>query len=174
MMITMYEASVPTLRRYLGQLSKLVALAEAHVPSNEAAPDSLLQAALAPSMYPFASQVEITANFALRTSAPLAGLATPAYGAFDASFAGLQQRIAHALTFIDALTPAQFAGSAERTILDRAGDANIALPGRIYLLEYALPNFLFHLSTAYAILRHAGVTVGKGDFDGLHVYRRSV
>ena len=82
----------------------------------------------------------------------------------------LRARIDHVLAFLDALSPRQFAGAEERVIVDRAGNADVSLPGRRFLCEYALPNFFFHLSTAYGILRQAGLPIGKSDFDGFHTY----
>ncbi len=131
---------------------------------------AFLQARLAPVMLPMAVQCEIAANFALRACYPLAGLAVPPYGEFAANFAGLQARIAHVQGLIGALDPEVFAHAAARTIHGEAGQAHLALPVLEFLLHYALPNFFFHTSMAYAILRHQGVGVGKADFDGYHVY----
>lgn len=166
----MYAASVPVFRRYLEQLSAMLTLAALHTEKQGIDPDTLLQARLAPSMYPFVTQVEIAANFALRGCAPLAGLAIPPYGEFDASFTELEQRIRYAQAFLDTLTSAQMAGSESREITSQAGLATVKLDGQRFLFEYALPNFLFHVTTAYAILRTAGVPLGKSDFDGFHAY----
>lgn len=172
MSITMYQASVPVFERYLKQLSSMLAQAAEHAAVHGIDPDALLQARLAPSMYPFATQVEIAANFALRACAPLAGLETPAYGEYAASFEGLAQRIGKAQAFLASLTPAHMHGSEERTMRSQAGLEAVVLKGSSFLLEYALPNFFFHVTAAYAILRHMGVALGKGDYDGFHVYAR--
>ncbi|HYD80710.1 MAG TPA: DUF1993 domain-containing protein [Paucimonas sp.] len=170
MSITLYDASVPVFRRYLVQLSSLVDRAMAHAAEHGLEPHALLEARLAPTMFPFATQVEIAVNFVPRTCAPLAGFEVPPYGEYERSFAGLKQRIAKAHAFLDTLAPAQMEGAAERTITSRAGMETVTLPGREFLTLYALPNFFFHLSAAYAILRHAGVELGKRDFDGFHLY----
>jgi GNAT superfamily N-acetyltransferase len=172
----LYEASVPVFQRYLRQLRAMLAQGEAH-PQGAA----LLEARLAPGMLTLAAQAEVAANFAVRACAPLAGSALSDSGAFPASalrdsgsfaptYAGLGQRIDFVLGFLEALTPAQFDGAASRMVSDRAGDALVTLPGQPFLLQYALPNFFFHLTMAYAILRQHGFAIGKADFDGFHVY----
>jgi hypothetical protein len=169
--ITLYEASVPVFVRGLQRLAGLVGLAQTHAATNAIDAAALLDARLAPSMYPFVTQVEIATQFSLRACAPLAQLAVPPHGDSARSFAALTSRIAAARLFLDALTPQQLEGAAERLIESRAGEAALALPGREFLLHYALPNFYFHLTAAYCILRQQGVPVGKGDFDGFHVYK---
>jgi uncharacterized protein len=169
--LTLYEASVPVFLRGLQRLAGLVDLAQAHTAANAIDAALLLDARLAPSMFPFVMQVEIAAQFSLRACAPLAQLAVPPHGDSARSFAALTSRIAAARVFLEALTPQQLEGAAARIIESRAGDATLALPGREFLLHYALPNFYFHLTAAYCILRQQGVPVGKGDFDGFHVYR---
>ncbi|MCY0912056.1 DUF1993 domain-containing protein [Massilia sp. H27-R4] len=172
----LYEASVPVFLRYLRHLRAMLALAEAH-PDGHA----LLDARLAPGMLTLAVQAEVAANFAVRACAPLAGSALSQSSAFPASalrdsgqfaptYDGLRQRIDFVLGFLNALTPAQFDGAAGRVVSDRAGEALVTLPGQAFLLQYALPNFFFHLTTAYAILRQGGLAIGKADFDGFHVY----
>lgn len=169
----LFQASVPVFLRYLGQLAHLLTLARQHVQRTGIAEHTLLDAALAPDMLPFATQVEIACNFTLRAAFPLAGLPIPAYGAFERSFAGLQQRIARAQQALTALDPAAFTRGATQTIQAEAGQATHAMPASDYLLHYALPNFFFHTTAAYAILRHIGVAVGKADFDGYHAYPRA-
>jgi len=166
----MHAVSVPVFGRYLGQLAHIVALAEAHALREGLDPQRLLQARLADDMLPFAAQVDIAAQFSLRACAPLAGLEVPAFGSHSGSFAALQERIGRSSAFLAALTPAQMQGSEHRAVSERAGQATVSLPGADFLLLYALPNFFFHMSTAYAILRQAGVRLGKSDFDGFHVY----
>lgn len=170
MNLTLYEASVPVFTRYLGQLARIVALAEDHASTRSIDPHSVLQARLAPSMYPFAVQVEIAANFAFRACAPLAGMEIPPCGEHRASFAALKTRIAQTLAFLATLTPDQMEAGAGRQFVSQAGLGAIALAGPAFLQQYALPNFFFHVTTAYAILRHLGVELGKADYDGFHVY----
>lgn len=167
----LFQASVPVFLRYMDQLVRLLALAQQHAARVGMTEQAVLDATLAPDMLPFATQVEIACNFSLRASFPLAGLAIPPYSEYERSFHGLQQRIVHAQQVLTALDPAGFGSGAAFTIQAEAGQASHAMPSSEYLLHYALPNFFFHTTMAYAILRHVGVLVGKADFDGYHVYK---
>ncbi|MEW9897730.1 DUF1993 domain-containing protein [Chitinivorax sp. PXF-14] len=166
----LYAASVPVFQRYLGQLAGLLDIAETDVQARQLGADALLQARLAPNMLPFETQVQIVANFALRACFPLAGEAVPPYGDFPATFDGLRARLSRAAQLLGALEPARFAASASRQIEERAGDAVLTLNGAEFLTQYALPNFFFHLTTAYLILRSHGLAIGKAQFDGFHAY----
>jgi hypothetical protein len=174
MPITLFEASVPVFTRYLRQLAGLVAQAEHYARLHALEPQTVLQARLAPDMLPFAVQVEIAVNFVFRACAPLAGKPLAPLGEHRASFAALQTRIAQAQLFLTTLTPADMQGSEDRFITDPAGQAEVTLEGTAFLLQYALPNFFFHVTTAYAVLRHLGVPLSKAQFDGWHVYAAQV
>lgn len=158
----LYTASVPMFSHYLDRLDLLVDAAQST--------PGLLAARLAPDMLPFHAQVEIAANFSLRACFPLAGERVPAYGEFPCSFAGLHERIARAKSLIGSLDPARFSGREGDVIEDMAGERLVRMPAAEFLHVYAAPNFLFHLATAYGILRAHGVKLGKADFDGLHRY----
>ncbi len=158
----MYAASVPVFQRYLGQLAQMVDKGAAH--------GADLQARLAPDMLPLGLQIDIASQFSLRACAPLAGLPVPPFGQGSASFADLHARIRRAQMFLSELTPAQMANGAQRLCTDQAGQATVALPGEAFLSQYALPNFFFHLTSAFALLRQQGVPLGKADFDGWHQY----
>lgn len=164
--VDLYVASVPVFLRYLERLGGLVAAAQA-CPLEER---TVLQARLAPDMLAFEAQVRVAANFALRACFPLAGLAVPPLAPAAASFEDLRNWIAEVSTRLESLPRTSFEAAQSRVIEDRAGQALVSLPGAIFLWQYALPNFFFHLTSAYAILRHCGVPVGKADFDGWHVY----
>lgn len=170
MQLTMYEASVPVFIRYVRQLASMVSLAEQHASKRRIDPQMVLQARLSPSMYPFAVQVEIAANFAFRTCAPLVGREVPPSGEHRESFAALSKHLAQTLEFLAELTPSQMEGSEARQFSSQAGLGSVSLEGPAFLLQYALPNFFFHVTTAYAILRHIGVGIGKANYDGYHVY----
>jgi len=163
MSIEMYQASIPVFLRYLGKLEKLVTIGQTHGPE-------LIAARLAPDMHPFESQVIIASSFALRTCFPLAGKAIPDGGEFPSSYDGLRSRIAHVTQLLLSLQRGEFEGADQRIVESRAGNALVSLKGDAFLLQYALPNFFFHLTTAYAILRHHGAAIGKEDFDGWHAY----
>lgn len=169
-LIDLYTASVPVFRPYLARLRGLVDAAETHVQSGALDAVDILHARLAPDMLPFETQIRIAANFALRACFPLAGQEVPPYGEFPVSFAGLRDCIDRATALISTLQATQFEASAAHVIESRAGKALVALPAPEFLLHYALPNFFFHVTTAYAILRSRGVAIGKADFDGLHAY----
>ena len=173
MPIDLYEASIPVFQRYLERLSGLVDAAESHVRAHKIEAAELLNARLAPDMLPFETQVRIAANFALRAAFPLAGRDVPAYGEFDVSFAGLRDCIARAVKLVGSLERAQFEDSESRVLESKAGNAVVSLPAAEFLFQYALPNFFFHLTAAYLILRSRSVAIGKADFDGFHAYERS-
>ncbi len=166
----LYHASVPVFQRYLRQLQGVLTQAEQHAEHQGLPEPTLLQARLAPGMLPMAVQVEAAVSFVFRACAPLVGQAVPPFGEHGASFTALQARVAEGLAFLDTLQPEDFADAALRQITDPAGETFVVLDGGTFLLQYALPNFFFHTSMAYAILRHAGVPLGKADFDGWHVY----
>ncbi|WP_296509834.1 DUF1993 family protein [Rhodoferax sp.] len=167
----LYTASVPVFARYLVQLQGLLAKASTHCADTGNPEASLLQARLAPDMLPLGVQVEIAVNFVFRACAPLAGQPVPPFGEHHESLARLQARVETAQAFLRTLQPKDFAAAAERTIHDPAGQATVALDGSTFLQQYALPNFFFHLSMVYALLRQQGLLLSKGDFDGWHVYR---
>lgn len=169
----LHQASVPVFLHYLDRLAGLVDTSEIQARERGIDAAELLAARLAPDMLPFSTQVEIAANFALRACFPLAGLPVPPYGEFPATFDGLRARIARVVTLLGALDPSAFNGAESRVHESRAGNALVSLKGAEFLSLYALPNFFFHVTTAYAILRSRGLAVGKEQFDGFHDYRGS-
>jgi hypothetical protein len=167
MTISMYAASVPVFKQMLNSLKDILSKAEAHATEKKIEPNALLQARLFPDMLPLTRQVQIATDFAKGVSARLAGVDVPAYEDTEQSFADLQARIAKTLAFIDALTPPQIAGSEQREVVLRAGTPKEQkFVGQSYLLHYGLPQFFFHVTTAYSILRHNGIEIGKRDFMG--------
>jgi hypothetical protein len=167
MTISMYTASVPVFKQMLDSMSHVLSKAEAHAEAKKIEPQVFLQARLAPDMFALVRQVQIAADFAKGVCARLAGAEVPAYEDNEQSFADLQARIKKTLDFIAELSPAGFDGSDTREIVLRPGTPKEKkLSGQQYLLGYGLPQFFFHATTTYAILRHNGVEVGKGDFMG--------
>lgn len=167
MSLSMHEASVPVFRHMLGALAGVLAKGEAHAAEQGVEPDVLLQARLFPDMFPLQRQVQIACDFAKSVSARLADVEVPAFPDDEASFGELRERIARTLAFIDGLDPLLFEGSDEREIVLRPGTPKERrFDGKAYLLQYGLPQFFFHVTTAYALLRHNGVAVGKLDFMG--------
>jgi hypothetical protein len=164
MSLSMHTASVPVFQQMLTALSGVLSKAEAHAAERKIEPIALLQARLFPDMFPLARQVQIACDFATSVSARLAGEDVPAYEIGDQTFAELQQRIAATLAFIGGLDAARFEGSEARQILLRPGTPKErAIGGQAYLLSYGLPQFFFHVTTAYDLLRH-----GKKDFMGAY------
>jgi hypothetical protein len=163
----MYKTSIPVFKQLLTSLSAILTKAEAYAATKKFEPAVLLNAQLYPDMFPLIRQVQVAADFAKSVSARLAGVEVPAYEDNEQTFADLQARIAKTLAFIESLTPAQFDGSETRDIVLRPGTPKEKkMVGHNYLINYGLPQFFFHVTTAYAILRHNGLEVGKGDFMG--------
>ncbi|MCA1715190.1 MAG: DUF1993 domain-containing protein [Gammaproteobacteria bacterium] len=169
MTISMYAASVPVFKQMLGALDAVLIKASAHADARKIEPDALLQARLFPDMFPLLRQVQIACDFARSVPARLAGTEVPAYDDTEHSFEALHARIASTLAFIDGLDAAQFEGSEQREIVLRPGTPKERrIGGQAYLLAYGLPQFFFHVTTAYALLRHNGVEVGKKDYMGAY------
>ncbi|WP_349742278.1 DUF1993 domain-containing protein [Roseateles cavernae] len=164
-----YEASAPIFKQMLGGLADVLAKAEAHAAARAIEPAALLQARLFPDMFALTRQVQIACDFAAGVCARLAGVEVPSYEASEQSFAELQARIAKTLDFIGGVSPGQFAEAAGREIVLRPGTPKERrFTGQHYLLHYGLPQFFFHVTTAYDILRHNGVEVGKKDYMGAY------
>lgn len=166
MTFSMYSASVPVFKQILTSLSALIDKAEAHATEKKIEPAALLQARLFPDMFPFARQVQIATDFAKGASARLAGVDVPRYDDTETTFAELQARIAKTLDFIGSLPQDAIEASAQRDITTSSGPNAKQFKGQVYLVHYALPHFYFHATTAYDILRHNGVEIGKKDFVG--------
>lgn len=167
MSMTIYTASVPVFRQMLGSLAAVLEKAEAHAQDHRIEPAALLQARLYPDMFPLVRQVQIATDFAKGASARLAGIEVPRYEDNEQSFPELQQRISKTLGFVDSVLEADIDAGALRPVTHGSGErARHFDSGEAYLTRFALPNFYFHLTTAYAILRHNGVPIGKKDFIG--------
>ncbi len=169
MSLSLHAASVPVFTQLLGGLADVLAKAQAHGTERKIDPDALLQARLFPDMFPLVRQVQIACDFAKSVPARLAGAEVPSWEDSERSFEDLQARIARTVAFIQALDPAAFEAAATREIVLRPGTPKErSLTGQAYLLAYGLPQFFFHVTTAYALLRHSGVEVGKRDFMGAY------
>jgi hypothetical protein len=167
MSLSMYSASVPVFRQVLGSLAAILEKAESHADLKKIEPQALLQARLFPDMFPLLRQVQVAADFAKGTVARLGGVEVPRYEDVETDFAGLQARIAKTLAFIDSVPREAIEDGAEREITTGSGaNARQFANGQLYLVHYALPHFYFHATTAYAILRHNGLEIGKKDFIG--------
>ncbi|MDG3443185.1 DUF1993 domain-containing protein [Nitrospirillum amazonense] len=166
MSLSMYQASVPVFLRLLGNLSAILDKAVAHAEAKKIDPAVLVNARLAPDMHPLARQIQIASDAAKGAAARLAGVEVPSFADTESTFADLQARIAKTVDFLKGVTPAQIDGSEERTITLKIRGEDVHFPGQAFLLFFAIPNFFFHVTTAYDILRHNGVELGKMDFLG--------
>ena len=167
MSASLHSASVPVFTQLLDALSAVLAKAEAHATEKKIEPDAFLQSRIYPDMFPLVRQVQIAADFAKSVSARLAGADVPSWEDKETTFAELQARIAKTRAFITALDATSFDGAESREIVLRPGTPKEKkLSGQAYLFHYGLPQFLFHVTTTYALLRQGGVEIGKRDFMG--------
>ena len=166
MSLSMYHASAPRFAHMLRNLDAILAKAQGHADAKKFDPAVLLGARLFPDMLPLLKQVQIATDHAKGAVARLAGAEVPRYEDVEQSFDELRARIAKTIAFVESFTAAQVDGSEERPIALRVGGKDWSFAGQDYLLDFAVPNFYFHLVTAYNILRHNGVEIGKGDYLG--------
>ena len=166
MTISMYRASVPPIVRSLTNLRAVLEKAAAHAEAKKIDPSVLPATRLYPDMFPLSRQVQIATDNAKGVAARLAGLEPPKYEDKESTLPELVARIDKTLAYLGTFGPERIDGSEEKTIVlpMRSGPLNLA--GLRYLLELVLPNFYFHVTIAYAILRHCGVEIGKQDFLG--------
>jgi hypothetical protein len=165
----LYTASVPLFKQMLGGLKVVLAKAEAHAAAKNIDPNALLQARLYPDMFPLLKQVQVATDFAKGVAHRLADVEVPKMDDAELTFADLQARIDKVLALMDGLDAAQFEGAATREIVTQAGTPKEKrFTGQSYLVNYGLPHFFFHTTTAYDILRHNGVEVGKRDYIGTY------
>jgi hypothetical protein len=160
----MYEASVPVFTARLKALAGVLGEGERNAAERKIDPQVFLSARLAPDMFALTRQVQIATDHAKGAPSRLAGLTAPKYEDNEASFADLQARIAKTLDYLATFGAEDIDGSEERAVELKLGGREIAMPGMRYLLDFAMPNFYFHVTTAYDILRHNGVPLGKAIF----------
>jgi hypothetical protein len=166
MALSLYQFTVPLFVKTLGNLSTILDKGAAFAEDKKIDPKVLLAYRLAPDMFTLTSQVQNATDHAKRAVARLAGIEAPVYEDKEASFADLKARIDKTLAFLQTVKPAQMEGGDTREIKMKTGGSDRTFTGQVYLLHHALPNFFFHATTAYDILRHCGVNVGKRDFIG--------
>jgi uncharacterized protein len=166
MSLTLSRLSLPVFAQMLNSLSLILDKAEAHAQARKIDPAVLLATRLYPDMFPLTRQIQIACDFAKNTAGRLAGVELPKYADDEKTCAELKERITKTLTFVESLDHAAIDGSANKDISFPVGPMNVTMKGEPYLLHFALPNFYFHHSMAYAILRHCGVEIGKRDYVG--------
>ncbi|MEQ1719437.1 MAG: DUF1993 domain-containing protein [Hyphomicrobium sp.] len=164
MNVSMYKASVASFSKHLHALDGLLDKAAAYAEAKKIDPSVLLSARLYPDMFSMKKQVQEACMFATSAPARLTGSPVPPSEGDDATIADLKTRIARTQAFLATITPEQFTGAAEKTLTLKVGPNDMTFSGEDYLLHFALPNFYFHCSTAYGILRHNGLVIGKRDF----------
>lgn len=167
MALTMYRLSVPTFVHGFAVLSKLLDKAETHAGETGLSLDDLVNARLTADMLPFSGQVQRASDTSKGTIARLTDLQVPSFPDEEKTFADLRERIGKTVAFLETVRPADLDGSETREVTLNFTKLKMTLSGEDYLLKFVLPNFYFHLTTAYDILRHKGVPVGKADFISL-------
>lgn len=166
MAISMHQLSVPVFTQYLLALAANLDKAAAFCTAKKIDPSVLVNARLAPDMFPLSRQVQIACDFAKGASARLAGVEVPAWPDDEKTFDDLKARIRKTLDFIAGLNAASFEGAEARDVKIKVRGNDMTFKGLPYLANYAMGHFYFHCTTAYAILRHNGIELGKGDFIG--------
>jgi uncharacterized protein len=165
-MLSMFDATIPPLKRALNNLSHILKKGEEHADAKKIEHAVLLNARLFPDMFPLIRQVHIATDMSKGGAARLAGLEVPKYEDDETTFEQLQARIAKTIAFIDSVKPEQMEGAETRDITINVRNMELKFTGQAYLLAWVNPNVYFHVATAYNILRHNGVELGKPDFLG--------
>lgn len=166
MSISMYLASIPPILRTLTNLRAVLEKAAAHAEARKIDPSVLINARLYPDMFPLSRQVQIATDNAKGAASRLAGREPPKYEDNESTFPELVARIDKTIALLETFKPEHIDGSEDKTITLPMHDRTLTFKGMPYLLDYVLPNIYFHVTIAYAILRHSGVEIGKKDFLG--------
>ena len=166
MTLSMYQASIPVFLHGFENLSAILKKGEAYALEKKFEPAILINARLSPDMFPLSRQVQIATDVVKGGVARLAGVEVPSFPDTETTFTELQTRISKVSDFLKTFKPAQIDGSEGNKIELKVGGNELKFDGQPYLLQFVIPNFYFHLTTSYAILRHNGVAVGKMDFLG--------
>ncbi|MGD9292569.1 MAG: DUF1993 domain-containing protein [Gammaproteobacteria bacterium] len=166
MTISMYSASIPVCIRMLNNLVGILEKGAGHCRENDIDESVMVGARLFPDMFPLARQVQIASDIAKRGGARLAGLEPDAVEDNEKTFDELIERVRNVIAFLDTLEPEQIEGSEDRSITFRLRGSDVTMAGQVFLLNFVMPNVYFHITTAYDILRHNGVVLGKPDYLG--------
>ena len=166
MKISMYQASVPVFIRMLKNLAAILAKGATYAEAKKIEPTVLINSRLYPYMFPLVRLIQIASDVAKGCGARLAGLEPPKFEDNEATFPELLTRIDKTVAYLETLKPEQIDGSEQRTITLQIRNKTVTFLGMPFLLNFALPNFYFHVTTAYDIFRHCGIEIGKQDFIG--------
>ncbi len=164
--MSLYQASVTPFIQIMTSIAAVLKKAETYAEAKKIDPSVLIQARLAPDMFPLARQIQIMSDGAKGACARLAGVEVPSYPDTETTFADLQARIAKTIAFIKGLKAEQFTGAETKNVTLKIGGQDMNFTGQDYLFGFAIPNFYFHATATYLILRHNGVEIGKRDFLG--------
>jgi hypothetical protein len=166
MSLSMYQASIPVFIRMLHNLNEILKKAESHATAKRIDQAVFINARLAPDMFPLSRQVQIATDSVKGCAARLSGVEIPSYADTETTFAELKARINKTIDFLKTVSAKQIDGSEEKAINLKVGGMELSFSGQVYLLNFVTPNLYFHITAAYAILRHNGVEIGKMDFLG--------
>ncbi|MGD0189699.1 MAG: DUF1993 domain-containing protein [Rhizomicrobium sp.] len=166
MSFTIYDASIPPMIRMFESLTKILDKAVAQAKTEDKDLQSLLDARLAADMHPLTRQIQIASDSAKGCAARLAGIEAPAMPDTETTFPELHTRIAKTIEFLKSVKREQLEGAEDRTVMLKFPQGEMKFSGREFLTNFALPNFYFHVTTAYDLLRHSGITIGKTDYLG--------
>ncbi|MEO5702052.1 MAG: DUF1993 domain-containing protein [Casimicrobiaceae bacterium] len=166
MSISMYQASVPRFINILGNLSAILEKAKSQTEARKLQPTALTSFRLFPDMLPMTSQVQIACDTAKGAAARLAGVEIPSFEDNEATLDDLQARIAKTIAFLETVKATQIDGTEDKEIVLKRGDKETRYKGMQFLLGHAVPNFYFHVTTTYNMLRHNGIEIGKRDYLG--------
>ncbi|MDM0044181.1 DUF1993 domain-containing protein [Variovorax dokdonensis] len=166
MAISLFDASVPVFLRGLHQLAHVLDKGLAHAKATGIDPDSLVEARLAPDMFTLTGQIRTASDASKLGTARIAGLTAPVFADDETTYAQLQERTAKTIAWIKTVERGAIDGHEDRIVTIKARGEELQLAAQAYLLQFALPNFFFHVTTAYDVLRHSGVPLGKPDYLG--------
>jgi uncharacterized protein len=166
MPLSMHDVSIPVLVRGLNNLSALLDKGAASAEARKIDPSVLINARLAPDMHPLSRQIQIASDSAKGAASRLAGVETPSWPDTETTFPELKARIKKTVEYLEGFKADQIDGAEDRSIMLNLGGGEIAFSGRDFLFSFVLPNFFFHVTIAFAILRHNGVEIGKRDYLG--------
>lgn len=166
MNVSMYHASVPTITRALSNLAAVLEKGAAHAEAKKFDANALVESRLFPDMFPLAKQVQVASDISKGGCARLARVDPPSYEDNEKTLPELAARLRKTVAFLETLKPEQIDGSEDRTVTWKTRTAEKSMQGMPYLFNHVLPNVFFHVTTAYNILRHNGVEIGKQDFLG--------
>ncbi len=164
MPLSIYDASVPAFVNMLKALSAILGKAAAHAEAKKIDPAVLVNDRLAPDMFPLSRQIQIATDGVKGGAARLAGIEVPSYPDTETTLEELKARIARTVAFLEGIDRSRFDGAEDRSVTMKVGPSEMTFPARVFLFEFVIPNFYFHATTTYAILRHNGVEMGKQDF----------